>query len=151
MLAVDDERPALEDLAQMLRKRSRGRRRRADTGGGEALRVLADQQFDAVFLDVRMPGLDGLELAAVLGRFASPPLVVFVSAYEDGAVGAFELDIHAVDYLMKPVSKAADRAGARRVVAGGGAGGGAASGGRLREPARPRGGSLDDGRGCRRG
>ena len=52
-----------------------------------------------------MPGIDGLELAALLGRFASPPAVVFVSAYEDGAVGAFARDIHPVDYLMKPVSR----------------------------------------------
>jgi two-component system, LytTR family, response regulator LytT len=55
-----------------------------------------------VFLDVRMPGIDGLELARVLRRFEAPPSVVFVSAYETGAVGAFELK--ALDYLMKPVS-----------------------------------------------
>jgi DNA-binding LytR/AlgR family response regulator len=40
----------------------------------------------------------------VLSRFAEPPALVFVSAYEDGAVGAFELDLHPLDYLMKPVS-----------------------------------------------
>jgi len=51
---------------------------------------------------VRMPGIDGLELARVLRRFERPPSVVFVSAYETGAVGAFELK--ALDYLMKPVS-----------------------------------------------
>ncbi|MCW2778579.1 MAG: two component transcriptional regulator, LytTR family, partial [Frankiales bacterium] len=56
---------------------------------------------DAVFLDIRMPGLDGLELARVLTRFATPPALVFVTAYEDAAVGAFEL--HAVDYLLKPL------------------------------------------------
>ena len=61
------------------------------------------RQFDALFLDVRMPGLSGLELAGVLERFANPPAVVFVSAYEDGAVRAFE--VHALDYLMKPVSR----------------------------------------------
>src|SRR5581483_8099622 len=73
--------------------------------GGEALRILSGRHFDVVFLDVRMPGLDGLALAAVLGRFADPPALVFVSAYEDGAVGAFELDLHPLDYLMKPVSR----------------------------------------------
>jgi DNA-binding LytR/AlgR family response regulator len=52
---------------------------------------------------VRMPGMDGLELARVLKRFEAPPSVVFVSAYETGAVGAFELK--ALDYLKKPVSR----------------------------------------------
>jgi len=121
VLAVDDERPALEDLAQMLRGAPEVDYVVLTAGGGEALRVLAEEQFDAVFLDVRMPGIDGLELAAVLGQFAAPPLVVFVSAYEDGAVGAFELDIHAVDYLMKPVSKARIAQALARVIAGGGA------------------------------
>jgi DNA-binding LytR/AlgR family response regulator len=59
--------------------------------------------FDGLFLDVRMADLDGLELAAVLRRFAHPPPIVFVSAYEGAAVAAFEL--RALDYLMKPVSR----------------------------------------------
>jgi DNA-binding LytR/AlgR family response regulator len=61
------------------------------------------ETIDAVFLDVRMPGLDGLELARVLRRFERPPAVVFVSAFDDAAVDAFELD--ALDYLVKPVSR----------------------------------------------
>ena len=85
--------------------------------GGEALRKLAERPFDALFLDVRMPDLDGLELASVVGRFAEPPAVVFVSAYEDGAVGAFELDLHALDYLMKPVSRARIGQALARVIA----------------------------------
>ena len=51
-----------------------------------------------------MPGLDGVELARVLRRFAAPPALIFVSAYESAAVEAFEL--RALDYLMKPVSRA---------------------------------------------
>ena len=54
-----------------------------------------------MFLDIRMPGLDGLELARVLARFARPPEIVFVTAFEQHAVEAFELQ--AVDYLLKPV------------------------------------------------
>lgn len=106
VLAVDDERPALEDLARLLGDSPSVSDVVLAGGGGEALRLLADQHFDVVFLDVRMPGLDGLELAAVLSRFAEPPDLVFVSAYEDGAVGAFEHDLHPLDYLMKPVSRA---------------------------------------------
>ena len=57
--------------------------------------------YDVVFLDIRMPGLSGLELAKVLARFADPPAVVFVTAHEDAAVDAFAL--RAVDYLLKPL------------------------------------------------
>ena len=106
ILAVDDEQPALEDLARLLRDAPEVGDVVLAGGGGDALRLLTDGRFDAVFVDVRMPGLGGLELAAVLSRFADPPAVGFVSAHEDGAVGAFERDIHAIDYLMKPVSKA---------------------------------------------
>jgi two-component system response regulator LytT len=103
VLAVDDERPALEDLARLLHSSPRVGEVVCARSGDEALRQLSKRQFDALFLDVRMPGLGGLEVAAVLDRFANPPAVVFVSAYEDGAVRAFE--VHAVDFLMKPVSK----------------------------------------------
>jgi DNA-binding LytR/AlgR family response regulator len=106
VLAVDDERPALEDLARLLEGSPAVAEVLLADGGGDALRLLTERQFDVVFLDVRMPGLDGLELAAVLSRFADSPALVFVSAYEDGAVGAFELDLHPLDYLMKPVSRA---------------------------------------------
>jgi len=102
VLAVDDERPALEDLARLLRSSPWVAEVVCAHSGRDALRHLAERHFDALFLDVRMPGVGGLELAGVLDRFAKPPAVVFVSAYEDGAVRAFE--IHAVDYLMKPVS-----------------------------------------------
>jgi DNA-binding LytR/AlgR family response regulator len=103
VLAVDDERPALADLARLLRGLAQVEQVTCAHSGSEALRHLAERQFDALFLDVRMPDLDGLELAGVLDRFANPPAVVFVSAYGDGAVRAFE--VHALDYLMKPVSR----------------------------------------------
>jgi DNA-binding LytR/AlgR family response regulator len=78
----------------------------AVTDATKALRVLhramdAGQPLDAVFLDIRMPGLDGLDLARVLSRFAQPPPVVFVTAHQQPAVEAFELK--ALDYLLKPV------------------------------------------------
>ncbi len=71
--------------------------------GQDALVKASTQRFDAIFLDVRMPDLDGLKLARVLKRFQHPPQIVFVSAYDTAAVDAFELQ--AVDYLRKPVSR----------------------------------------------
>jgi DNA-binding LytR/AlgR family response regulator len=104
VLAVDDERPALDDLVRMLRASPAVGHVEAAASAAEALVVLGDEvPFDGLFLDVRMPGLDGLELARVLRRFERPPGVVFVTAYDDFAVDAFELA--ALDYLVKPVSR----------------------------------------------
>jgi DNA-binding LytR/AlgR family response regulator len=101
VLVVDDEEPALEDLAYLLRQHPRIGTVVTASDATEALRRLRDGSFAAVFLDIRMPGLDGLELARVLSRFATPPAIVFVTAFEQHAVEAFELQ--AVDYLLKPV------------------------------------------------
>ena len=101
VLVVDDEEPALEDLAYLLRQHPRIGTVVTASDATEALRCLRDGKFAAVFLDIRMPGLDGLELARVLSRFARPPEIVFVTAFEQHAVEAFELQ--AVDYLLKPV------------------------------------------------
>jgi DNA-binding LytR/AlgR family response regulator len=101
VLVVDDEEPALEDLAYLLRQHPRIGSVVTASDATEALRRLRDGSFAAVFLDIRMPGLDGLELARVLSRFATPPEIVFVTAFEQHAVEAFELQ--AVDYLLKPV------------------------------------------------
>ncbi|MFL5822010.1 MAG: LytR/AlgR family response regulator transcription factor [Solirubrobacteraceae bacterium] len=103
VLAVDDEQTQLEDLARLLRDSPAVRSVDCAAGGPEALVKLASQPFDAIFLDVRMPDLDGVELARVLRRFAAPPQLVFVSAYDSAAVDAFEL--RALDYLLKPVSR----------------------------------------------
>jgi two-component system response regulator LytT len=106
VLVVDDERPALEDLGRLLETSPSVDDVVLAGGGAEALRLLAERQFDIVFMDVRMPDLDGLELGKALMRFADPPALVFVSAFEDGAVSAFEQQLQALDYLMKPVSRA---------------------------------------------
>ena len=104
VLAVDDELPALEDLVRMLEASPAVDRVESAASAEEALVALGDgAAIDAVFLDVRMPGLGGLELARVLRRFERSPAIVFVSAFDDAAVGAFE--VAAVDYLVKPVSR----------------------------------------------
>ncbi len=103
VLAVDDERTQLEDLTRLLHDSPLVGEVHCAGGGDSALVQVSAHQFHAIFLDVRMPGLDGVELGRVLRRFASPPQLVFVSAHERGAVDAFEL--RALDYLLKPVSR----------------------------------------------
>ncbi len=104
VLAVDDEAPALDELTYLLSQDSRiGMVRTANDATG-ALRLLQDRTLtppDLVVLDIRMPGLDGIELARVLGGLRQPPAIVFVSAHDDRAVDAY--DIGAVDYVLKPV------------------------------------------------
>lgn len=101
VLVVDDERPALDELAWLLGRDERVASVHTCDSAAEALRILQDETVDAVFLDIRMPGLTGLDLARVLSRFKVPPPVVFVTAYDEHAVDAFELN--AVDYVLKPV------------------------------------------------
>ncbi|GAB2758209.1 LytR/AlgR family response regulator transcription factor [Nocardioides pakistanensis] len=101
VLVVDDERPALDELAWLLGRDNRVADVLTTDSAAEALRLLQEEHVDAVFLDIRMPGLSGLDLAKVLARFKEPPPVVFVTAYDEHAVDAFELN--AVDYVLKPV------------------------------------------------
>ncbi len=101
VLAVDDEPPALDELAYLLRADPRVGEVRTAGDAVAALQELEAMAYDAVFLDIRMPGLSGLDLAKVLARFAQPPAVVFVTAHEDAAVDAFA--VRAVDYLLKPL------------------------------------------------
>ncbi len=106
VLAVDDEPPALDELAFLLRSHPAISAVVTASNASDALRAMQDggshePGFDVVLLDIRMPGLDGLELAKVLMNFARPPAVVFVTAHDDRAVDAY--DLGAVDYLLKPV------------------------------------------------
>ncbi len=114
-LVVDDEAPALAELAYLLGQDERIGTLLTASSGTEALRALESTKVDVVFCDISMPGLDGLDLAKVLARFADRPQVVFVTAYDEHAVDAFELE--ATDYVMKPIR--AERLGEaiRRVVA----------------------------------
>lgn len=101
VLAVDDVPPALADLCRLLAD-SPDVAEVASAGDAlSALRMIQNGSYDAVFLDISMPGLDGLELASLLARLNEPPVIVFVTAYEQHAIAAF--GIGAVDYLLKPV------------------------------------------------
>ena len=114
VLVVDDERPALDELAWLLDRDPRVGTVLTTDSAAEALRVLQEEQVDAVFMDIRMPGLTGLDLARVLSRFKAPPPVVFVTAHDEHAVDAFELN--AVDYVLKPVRDDRLAEAVRRVV-----------------------------------
>lgn len=104
LLIVDDEAPArhrmrevLEDCARDLPLEIIG-----ESGNGvDALKYAEREQPDAVLLDIRMPGMDGIEVAQHLQKLPRVPAVIFTTAYDNYACQAFE--VNAVDYLMKPV------------------------------------------------
>jgi two-component system LytT family response regulator len=102
VLIVDDERPARDKLRRMLAQEAGIEAVDEAQDGIEALARVADFRPDALFLDIQMPELSGIELAASLPQPA--PLVVFVTAYDQYAIAAF--DANAIDYLLKPYDQA---------------------------------------------
>ena len=116
-LVVDDELPALEELSWLLRQDQRIGEIRTASSGADALRALEEGPVDVVFSDINMPGLDGMDLARVIARFAHRPQIVFVTAYDQHAVDAFAVD--AADYVMKPVRPDRLAEAVRRVVGAG--------------------------------
>ncbi|REE99554.1 LytR/AlgR family response regulator transcription factor [Thermomonospora umbrina] len=106
VLAVDDEVPAVEELACLLRADPRVGQVTTARDAAGAMRdlgrmVAEGRRPDAVFLDIPLPGLDGLDFTRLLSGLAEPPAVVFVTSSDDYAVAAYE--VGAVDYLLKPV------------------------------------------------
>ncbi|MEZ9654295.1 LytR/AlgR family response regulator transcription factor [Vibrio splendidus] len=73
------------------------------TNGLEAMQSIQQLKPDVAFLDIRMPELDGISLAKQLTKLDSPPLIVFITAYDEYAVKAFEHN--AMDYLLKPINE----------------------------------------------
>ncbi len=98
ILIVDDERPARDKLRRMLEQDSGISAIDEARDGVEALQRIADFKPDAAFLDIQMPEVSGLELAASLPAPAPP--IVFVTAFDQYAISAF--DANAIDYLLKP-------------------------------------------------
>lgn len=104
LLVVDDEAPArrrlcevLEDCSHQLPLQVVGE----SDNGVDALETAQRERLDALLLDIRMPGMDGIEVAQHLQKLHRPPAVIFTTAYDNYACQAFE--VNAVDYLMKPV------------------------------------------------
>lgn len=100
VILVDDEAPARLELKRFLSKISDFQLTGEATNGEEALEMIKELKPDIVFMDIQMPGLNGLEVAGALSEMKNPPLVVFVTAYDQYAIRAFE--VNAVDYLLKP-------------------------------------------------
>lgn len=100
-LIVDDEYPARMELRYHLGQFPDLEVIGEATNAREAQRLIEALEYDVIFLDVQMPGMTGVDLAKQLKERPSAPKVVFVTAYENYAVPAFE--IRAVDYLLKPI------------------------------------------------
>lgn len=102
-LIVDDEPPARARLNALLRELNQVEVVGEAGDAGETLALLDKLAPDILFLDVRMPGMSGLELARHLARLPDPPAIVFTTAHGEHAMEAFEAE--AVGYLLKPVRK----------------------------------------------
>ncbi len=99
-IVVDDEAPARALLREYLSAHEDMLLLAECANGFEAVKAVSEHSPDVVFLDVQMPKIDGFE---VLELLESPPLVVFTTAFDEYAVRAFE--VHAADYLLKPISR----------------------------------------------
>lgn len=97
---IDDEPMARSNLSDALTQHDKWQSVSTFSSGKTLKADVLSDQPDVVFLDVQMPGADGLSLARELLTLAQPPIIVFVTAFSDYAVTAFEL--YAVDYILKP-------------------------------------------------
>ena len=104
VLVVDDEAPARSRLCSMLESLGDYSVCGEAGNGQDALAMAEQRQPDVLLLDIRMPGMDGIETARHLQALEQPPAIIFTTAYNDYALQAF--DAHAVDYLLKPVRQA---------------------------------------------
>lgn len=100
---VDDERPSREELKFLLKKFPEFDILKEFDNGFEALSYISTVPVDVVFFDVNMPGFNGISLAEALKEIEDTPLVVFITAYSEHAIKAFELN--ALDYILKPVDE----------------------------------------------
>ncbi|MEZ5498142.1 MAG: LytTR family DNA-binding domain-containing protein [Steroidobacteraceae bacterium] len=101
VLIVDDEAPARERLASMIGEISEAELVGSAANGADALELVDDVMPDIVLLDIRMPGIDGLEVARRIAALKEPPAVIFTTAFDEYALQAF--DAQAVSYLVKPI------------------------------------------------
>jgi DNA-binding LytR/AlgR family response regulator len=100
ILITDDETPARGELRYILEELAPEAAFYEAANGEEALDLIEREPMDVIFLDINMPGLDGLAVAATIMDGPEPPLIVFATAYDEHALRAFELA--ALDYVVKP-------------------------------------------------
>lgn len=103
VLIVDDEQLARQRLRKMLSATTGYQIIGEAETGEDALRKIQLSQPDVVLLDIRMPGMDGIEAASYINRMDKPPAIIFTTAFSDHALTAFET--HAIDYLLKPIKQ----------------------------------------------
>ena len=101
VLVVEDEASTRQEMTSLLGDMPEVSEVLVASNGATAVRLLGTTSIDAAFLDILMPGLDGMDVARVLNVMSEPPSIVFVTASEAHAVEAF--GIGAVDYLLKPI------------------------------------------------
>jgi len=102
VLIVDDEQLARQRLRHMLSGMGEHVIGEAATGE-QALQQTQHASPDVILMDIRMPGMDGLEAAGYINQMDNPPAIIFTTAYSDHALQAFET--HAIDYLLKPIKR----------------------------------------------
>ena len=103
VLVVDDEKPARDRLQQILEDEDGYEVVGEAANGLEALELASRLSPDVVLLDIRMPGMEGIETAHHLNAMEDPPAVVFTTAYDEYAIDAFEA--RAIGYVLKPVRR----------------------------------------------
>ena len=103
ILIVDDEKLARDRLKRLIESMPNFQVVASASNVTEALAMATSTEPDIVLMDIRMPGIDGIQAARLLYEMVEPPAVIFTTAYSDHALEAFEA--HAVDYLLKPVKK----------------------------------------------
>ncbi len=102
-LIVDDEYPARQELRYALSSFDNIEIVGEATNAQEALALIKALDYQVLFLDISMPGMSGLELGAVIQEMPKRPYIIFVTAYDEYAVSAFEVD--AVGYILKPIEQ----------------------------------------------
>jgi len=103
VLIVDDEPPARDRLRQLLEDTGTHQVIGEAGNGREALEIAGREHPDVVLLDIRMPGMDGIEAARHMNQAETPPAVVFTTAYDEYAIEAFEAN--AIGYVLKPIRR----------------------------------------------
>ncbi|EPD8203053.1 LytR/AlgR family response regulator transcription factor [Yersinia enterocolitica] len=102
-IIVEDEFLAQEELSYLIQQHSNITIEATFEDGLDVLKYLQNHQVDAIFLDINIPSLDGVLLAQNISKFAHKPYIIFITAYKEHAVEAFEIE--AFDYILKPYNE----------------------------------------------